>query len=101
MVEIYSIDNTFLPTLSGDFKKGSEGVVAYFSHFMEKDPVGTILEYEVQSISEVAFTHSGMYRFEVGPASERTLVMARFTFVWSRDQEGNWKIIHHHSSLKP
>jgi hypothetical protein len=28
-------------------------------------------------------------------------VEARFTFVYSRDEEGEWKIVHHHSSLKP
>ena len=39
--------------------------------------------------------------FEVGPVDDRKVVEARFSFVWKKDDQGEWKIVHHHSSAKP
>jgi len=102
VAELYSNRNTFLPTLSGDFKKGQDGTVEYFKHFLQKNPTGEIIESEVQ-ISEDGKTlvHSGMYNFETGEKNEREIIKARFTFVWQKNENNEWKIIHHHSSLKP
>jgi len=41
-----------------------------------------------------------MYDFELGPDDNRQVTHARFTFIWRQDN-GEWKIIHHHSSVKP
>ena len=98
---LYSDDATFLPTVSGEFKKGRSGAEEYFKHFLEKDPRGQIVEDEVQFLSSDAYLHSGLYNFEVGPAENRTVVEARFSFVWKKDKSETWKIAHHHSSIKP
>jgi len=98
---IYDEDATFLPTLSSDFKKGQEGVKAYFEHFLEKNPVSKIVEDEVQFLGTDCYLHSGFYVFELGPETDRQLVEARFSFVWKKNKAGEWKIIHHHSSIKP
>jgi len=42
-----------------------------------------------------------MYNFEVDSADGRQIVEARFTFIWKKNEPGEWKIIHHHSSVKP
>jgi len=42
-----------------------------------------------------------MYNFEVGPVDDRKVVEARFSFVWKKDDQGEWKIVHHHSSARP
>jgi len=42
-----------------------------------------------------------MYDFKVGSGSDRQVVEARFSFVWKKDDNGVWKIVHHHSSAKP
>lgn len=101
VAELYTEDCTFLPTLSPDFKKGIAGAESYFVHFLAKDPVGEIKDGEVQSIGEDCYIHSGMYDFEVGPEGERSTANARFTYIWRKEEDGEWKIIHHHSSLKP
>ncbi len=101
VASLYTKDNTFLPTVSGDFKKGIEGAENYFTHFLEKDPNGQIVEDVVQTISPDSYLHSGMYNFEVGPADNRSMVEARFTFLWQKSKHGNWKIAHHHSSIRP
>jgi len=101
VAKLYTKDATFLPTMSGDFKKGQEGAAEYFEHFLEKDPIGEVVDGEVQLLGPDSYLHSGMYNFEVGPEGERQVVEARFSYVWKKDEQGEWKVIHHHSSAKP
>lgn len=98
---LYTEDNSFLPTLSPEFKHGRSGAAAYFHHFLEKNPFGTIVDEQVQALGENAYLHSGMYEFEVGSTDKRSLVEARFSYVWVKENDGVWRIAHHHSSLKP
>lgn len=101
VADLYTEDTTFLPTLSPDFKRDIPGAREYFVHFLEKHPVGTIVESEVQSLGEDAYLHSGLYDFEVDDgAGNRTVAHARFTYLWVRE-DNEWKIAHHHSSLLP
>lgn len=98
---LYTKETTFLPTMSGDFKKGQTDAAEYFKHFLEKAPVGEVIEEKVQMITPGCYIHSGMYNFELGPKDKREIARARFTFVWEKNKNGDWKIIHHHSSVKP
>ena len=98
---LYMTDATFLPTLLGEFKRGQYGAEEYFEHFLIKNPRGIIIQGEVQILGIDCYLHSGMYDFEVGSDDDRQVVEARFSFVWKKDEQGEWKIVHHHSSLKP
>lgn len=100
-VELYAENATFLPTVSEEFKKGQSGVEEYFKHFLEKNPAGEIIQEEAQILGDDCYLHSGMYNFEIGPDDNRQVIEARFSFVWKRDDQGEWKIVHHHSSVKP
>ena len=60
-----------------------------------------IIQEEVQTLGTDCYLHSGMYNFEVGLGDDRQVVEARFSFVWKKDDQGEWKIVHHHSSAKP
>jgi len=101
VAELYSETATFLPTMSKEFKKGQAEAEGYFEHFLEKNPSGEIIEDEVQMIDQNHYLHSGMYNFEVGSEDKRETVEARFTFLWEKDENNDWKIAHHHSSVKP
>jgi uncharacterized protein (TIGR02246 family) len=101
VAELYAEDNTFLPTMSPDFKKGVDEAEGYFKHFLEKNPEVKIMEDAVQSLSEDSYLHSGMYDFKVKDSGNEEVVSARFSFVWRKESDGEWKIIHHHSSVKP
>jgi len=101
VANLYTEDATFLPTASGDFKKGQNGAKEYFSHFLERKPEGIITESVIQTIDEQHYLQSGKYDFEVGPQDDRTILHARFTFLWQKNEQGNWKIAHHHSSFNP
>lgn len=101
VADLYSRKSTFLPTVSPEFKKGVDEAEDYFKHFLEKNPSGKIVSEAIQPISSSAYLHSGTYDFEIGPEDNRTIVEARFTFLWQKSYSGGWKIAHHHSSVKP
>ena len=102
VAKMYSDDATFLPTLNGELKRGVEGAAAYFEHFLQKNPFGTIVESAIQESADGGTViYSGLYDFEVGPENSREVVNARFTYVFQKNENDEWKIIHHHSSLRP
>ena len=68
--------------------------------FIKKTPEGTITADNVQALGPDAYLHTGMYTFMVGPAEARSPVQARFSYMWRRIN-GDWKIVHHHSSAVP
>jgi len=98
---LYHDDATFLPTKSGEFMRGQAGAEKYFTHFLEDRPTGEVVSEEVQSLGTEAYLHSGNYNFSLGPDDARRMVEARFSFVWVIDDQGEWKILHHHSSARP
>ena len=101
VAELYAEDSTFLPTVSSEFKKGKLEAEDYFEHFLKINPKGEIKKEEIQPMGENFYLHSGMYDFEVDEDGERAVIEARFSFVWRKDSDGKWKILHHHSSQKP
>ncbi len=103
IVSLYAQDATFLPTLSAEFKLGPSGAREYFRIFLKNNPVGKIIDDAVQELGENSYLHSGFYDFEMDneAGTARIVARARFTLVWKREPTGDWKIIHHHSSLMP
>lgn len=101
VASLYDKDNVFLPTVSPLLKKGIKEAEGYFKHFLEKNPSGKIIEDEVIKLSKDSFLHAGLYDFKLGPKNKIENVEARFTFLWKKGKDGKWKILHHHSSVKP
>ncbi|MDD4271643.1 MAG: SgcJ/EcaC family oxidoreductase [Patescibacteria group bacterium] len=101
VAELYAEGATFLPTVSGEFKKGRSGAEEYFKHFLEKKPTGEIVDDEVQTLGPDIYLHSGMYNFELGTDDKKDIVKARFSYVVRLKEDGSFEILHHHSSIKP
>jgi uncharacterized protein (TIGR02246 family) len=96
-----SKDLSFLPTVSPQHIKGSSDTEEYFVAFVQKSPFGTITDDSVTVFDDgKAYLHSGLYTFELGEGAARAPVQARFSYVW-RNLSGDWKITHHHSSVRP
>jgi len=68
---LYFTDVTFLPTTSGEFKKGQKDAEEYFKYFLKKNPTDKIIKEEVQTLRADCYLHCGMYNFEVGPGDDR------------------------------
>jgi uncharacterized protein (TIGR02246 family) len=97
--KIYREDCLFLPTFP---QKGKEivsknGVGDYFNHFLLKSPKGTIIEESSRSCGLDVIIHAGKYDFEIGPDGDRSIVHAKFTFIWKLE-DNEWKILLHDSS---
>ena len=75
---------------------GIKEIKDYFTHFLDKDPVGNIDESNIRSYGQLAI-NSGIYTFTF---KDGTSVRARFTFVYYK-QVDRWRIIEHHSSQMP
>ncbi|MFA6106382.1 MAG: SgcJ/EcaC family oxidoreductase [Patescibacteria group bacterium] len=100
VASLYTEKNTFLPTVSGDFKRGKDGAKEYFKHFLEKNPEGEIIEGKVDVISADCYVHSGKYNFTVDAEEGRAVVEAEFSYVWKKNEAGEWEVDHHHSSAR-
>lgn len=92
----YGKDGVLLPTLSDIPRTNYAGIKDYFVHFLEKKPVGKILEGEIYIGNNWA-QDAGIYEFTFEDGST---VKARYSFVYAFE-DGQWVISHHHSSLMP
>ena len=101
VARLYANDAAFLPTLSAEFKIGNDQAEGYFEHFLQKHPFGEIINEQVHALGDGYYSYSGLYNFEVGPEERREIANARFTFVYGKDELGEWKILDHQSSLVP
>lgn len=101
MLNIYQESATLLPTLASDYRTNPSSIHKYFEHFLKKNPIGYIIEEKIQPIDDNNYIHSGLYNFNITKNHKQEEVSARFTFVWQRSKNGPWKILHHHSSLRP
>ena len=98
---MYTKDDDFLPTMNGRFRHGIGETEEYFDNFLKKKPIGKIMKDHTFG-NENIIIHSGLYDFEVDDSVEgRINIEARFTFVYQKQEDGEYKIAHHHSSLKP
>ena len=96
VTNLYVGNPILLPTVFNWVRHTHEEVKDYFAHFLEKNPVETIDESNIHSISQLAI-NSDIYTFTF---HNGTSVQARFTFVYCKDG-GRWRITEHHSSQMP
>ena len=98
VASMYTNPMSFLPTVSPDHIKNTQGAEDYFSVFLKKKPSGKITDEEVTQTGPNSYVHSGKYIFELD--DDRKKVPARFSYLWTKDGD-QWKIAHHHSSIVP
>jgi uncharacterized protein (TIGR02246 family) len=96
----YWPDAVLLPTVSNTPRTNAAMIGDYFEHFLAKRPRGRIDTRTIQVGCNMAMD-VGTYTFSLmddkGVTSE---VPARYTFVYQY-RDGDWKILHHHSSAMP
>lgn len=93
-------DAVLLPTVSNTPRTTPAMVRDYFVHFLEKHPRGRIDSRSIQIGCNLAID-MGTYTFSVlGATGAPGEVAARYTYVYAF-RDGEWKILHHHSSAMP
>jgi uncharacterized protein (TIGR02246 family) len=94
---LYSDHALLLPTLSNELRETPEAITAYFSSFLARHPSGSVTHRQIRLGCNEA-VDAGTYRFTLH--NPEATVEARYTFVYGLE-DGQWRILHHHSSLLP
>ena len=96
VTELYDEKAILLPTVSNEVRHNHAEIEEYFGHFLSKGPKGKVNESNVRVFGDIAI-NSGLYTFTF---NDKSVVRARFTFVYERRPE-RWIIVEHHSSAMP
>ncbi|QAB16333.1 SgcJ/EcaC family oxidoreductase [Hydrogenovibrio thermophilus] len=99
VANLYWDDAVLLPTVSNVPRINPAEIEDYFQHFLQSKPNGTVLSRNLKQGCN-KLTDAGVYEFEVVKGGKKSVVPARYTFVYEF-RHGDWKIIHHHSSMMP
>lgn len=101
MVPLFSKDAVLLPTVSGKMRTDAAEIRDYFVSFLQNKPFGTVTESETAIGCNMA-TRVGNWTVKLtNPVTgEVSDASARFIFVYVYE-DGQWKIAHLHSSLRP
>ncbi len=95
VTSLYRDDGILLGTFSGKERVGHELILEYFENLL-KSPVEVQIVSEHPHVYESTAVNSGHYNF----VTDGKTVNARFSFVYHKDN-GEWKIVSHHSSVIP
>ena len=95
VTSLYHNDGILLGTFSGKERVGHELILEYFENLL-KSPVEVQIVSEHLHVFESSAVNSGLYNF----ITDGKTINARFSFAYSKNDDG-WKIISHHSSVLP
>ncbi len=101
IAQLYSENLTLLPTMAKTVMTDYVGAEKYFAFFGSFHPTVTMLEEHTVPISDHSYLHCGVYQFMLDRDGERKPLDARFSMIWNKEENGEWKILHHHSSAVP
>eukprot|EP00574_Skeletonema_japonicum_P008877 CAMPEP_0201736784 /NCGR_PEP_ID=MMETSP0593-20130828/40585_1 /ASSEMBLY_ACC=CAM_ASM_000672 /TAXON_ID=267983 /ORGANISM="Skeletonema japonicum, Strain CCMP2506" /LENGTH=595 /DNA_ID=CAMNT_0048230623 /DNA_START=35 /DNA_END=1822 /DNA_ORIENTATION=- len=93
----YIKDPVLLATVSDQPRTDFDSVKDYFDAFLKKEPQGKIVDGKV-TIGDGWASDAGIYEFTMGATGDK--VKARYTYNYVQE-DGVWKIQHHHSSVMP
>lgn len=96
----YANDAVLLPTISNKIRTDHKGIRDYFGHFLALQPNGRIDEKNITINGNIAI-NAGIYTFTVTKNGQEEEIKARYSFVYERQNDGEWLIINHHSSAMP
>ena len=93
----YTESPVLLATVSDTPRTDFDSVKDYFDAFLLKEPQGEIIEGFIK-IGNGWASDTGIYEFTMGATGDK--VRARYTYMYV-EEDGIWKIQHHHSSVMP
>ncbi|MBE9095248.1 SgcJ/EcaC family oxidoreductase [Tychonema sp. LEGE 07203] len=102
VVKLYSPNALLWATVSKQKRDTSQEIRDYFEVFA-KLPELKAQDYKpVIRVYDNVAINSGYYTFTYrGENNKKTVVPARYTFVYLKDNDGKWMIVEHHSSAIP
>ncbi|MGB3266430.1 MAG: SgcJ/EcaC family oxidoreductase [Microcoleus sp.] len=102
VVKLYSPNALLWATVSKQKRDSSQEIRDYFEVFA-KLPQLKAQDYKpVIRVYDNVAINSGYYTFTyLGQGKKKTVVPARYTFVYVKGDDGKWMIVEHHSSAIP
>lgn len=100
IVALYAPEALVLGTVSPSLARTPEDLRKYFGASSAAKSQVTLGEKAVAVLSNDAVAMTGFYEFSRPVGGKEVVAPARFTFIMIRRDEG-WRIVHHHSSLRP
>ncbi|MXZ44981.1 MAG: DUF4440 domain-containing protein [Gammaproteobacteria bacterium] len=104
LVSLYSDTQlSFHPTLWNEHIYSRARARDYFVDFLAKRPQLHSYEGEILKLGEQCFLYSGTMKLSLGTERRDTpnVVTARFSFIWTKEADNEWRILHHHNSVVP
>ncbi|MBE9050210.1 SgcJ/EcaC family oxidoreductase [Nostocales cyanobacterium LEGE 11386] len=99
VVKNYAKNAILLPTVSKKPRTTPAEIREYFVHFLEKQPVGKIVQSYIRVGCNFA-SNNGLYTFTILNNEQKKQVPARYSFEYQYIN-GQWLIVAHHSSKLP
>ena len=99
--KLYAQEAVFWGTVSPFLRTTPEGIKNYFEHFMRLEGLNAIYYKPMVRIYGDTALNSGYYTFFHEQDGKMMSIPARYSFVYLKNRDGEWKIIDHHSSAVP
>ena len=99
ILDHYSVEAVFWGTVSPTLRDEPAEVRDYFE-VIGPDARVLLGDQRPRVFGDIA-VNTGYYQFTDIRDGKKTLVAARFSFVYERDETGTWLIVDHHSSAVP
>ena len=109
VVELYDEqDGTLLGTVdtaNDGVRSSPETIRTYFNGFLDKDGINAQFpEFNAEDVivlSPTVAVYNGYYAFELKKGGTTNVANAKFTFLYRKNDKGQWKIIVHNSGFTP
>ena len=94
---------SFHPTLWNEHIRDRARAREYFVSFLAKRPHLQSFEGTLLDLGEHTFLYAGTMILRMGNQRQdkKNQISARFSFVWTKEDDDQWRIIHHHNSVVP
>jgi len=100
IVATYVPDATVHGTVSPNLATGADALRAYFTPATKTKVQVKMGDSSAIALSDDAAVVAGFYEFSGTAPSGPYLIPARYSFVVAK-RDGQWRIVHHHSSQRP
>lgn len=104
LVSLYSDTRlSFHPTLWNEHIQDRARAREYFVSFLAKHPQVHSFEGAFLGLGEHTFLYSGTMALGLRTQSHdaENQITVRFSFVWTKEDNNQWRILHHHNSVVP
>ncbi|MDI9349518.1 MAG: SgcJ/EcaC family oxidoreductase [Candidatus Symbiobacter sp.] len=100
VVSLYADRAVLLPTISSELRTDHDRIRAYFEMLFQRMPKLRVVQSILHHFGGNVAVRSGIYVFTLDKDGKTDNLWARFTFIYHQEN-GEWKIMTHHSSTLP